>query len=135
MKPALPAPDEVTLLLAVARRDETAFGERYGRFSRTMFSMMRRIVDSLAEAGEGGQKSFWPIWERAPSDRPELGSPFCRIATRARRQAIGRPRADDYYYAAAGTAPMDTVSPHGRAARVSLTATAWKKWREAAAVG
>ncbi len=39
-------------------------------------------------------------------------------------------RAGDYYHAAAGTVHNDTVSPSGCTAVVSLTATAWKKWRQ-----
>lgn len=39
-------------------------------------------------------------------------------------------RAGDYYIAAEGTAHIDTVSPSGCTALVSLTARAWKKWRE-----
>jgi hypothetical protein len=39
-------------------------------------------------------------------------------------------RAGDYYIAAEGTAHVDTVSPSGCTALVSLTARAWKKWRE-----
>ena len=39
-------------------------------------------------------------------------------------------RAGDYYYAAEGTAHTDTVSPSGCTAMVSLTARAWKQWRQ-----
>lgn len=39
-------------------------------------------------------------------------------------------QAGDYYFAAEGTAHTDTVSPSGCTALVSLTARAWKKWRE-----
>lgn len=39
-------------------------------------------------------------------------------------------RAGDYYHAAEGTAHVDTVSPSGCTALVSLTARAWEKWRQ-----
>lgn len=39
-------------------------------------------------------------------------------------------RAGDYYYAGAGTPHTNTVSTGGCTALVSLTARAWKKWRE-----
>ena len=39
-------------------------------------------------------------------------------------------RAGDYYHAEEGTAHLDTVSPSGCVALVSLTARSWKKWRE-----
>ena len=87
-------PEDVTLLLAVARRDETAFAELYDRFSRPVFSLVVRIVRSRAEAEEVLQESFWQIWEHAPAYRAELGSPFCWMVTVARRKAIDRLRAN-----------------------------------------
>src|ERR1043166_1823842 len=39
-------------------------------------------------------------------------------------------RAGDYYFAEEGTAHTDTISPSGCVALVTLTARAWKKWRE-----
>jgi len=39
-------------------------------------------------------------------------------------------RAGDYYHAAAGTSHTDIVSPGGCRALVTLTARAWKRWRE-----
>jgi RNA polymerase sigma-70 factor (ECF subfamily) len=89
-----PEPDDVHLLLAVARRDEAAFEEFYNRFSRPLFSLVVRILRSEAEAEEILQDSFWQIWEHAPSYREALGSPFCWIITIARRKAIDRLRAN-----------------------------------------
>ena len=40
-------------------------------------------------------------------------------------------RAGDYYFAAEGTTQGETVSPSGCTALLSLTARAWKQWREA----
>lgn len=42
-------------------------------------------------------------------------------------------RAGDYYFAAEGTTQGATVSPSGCVALLSLTARAWKQWREALA--
>jgi hypothetical protein len=39
-------------------------------------------------------------------------------------------RAGDYYRADEGTLHVGTVSPSGCLALVSLTARAWKQWRE-----
>lgn len=94
MTTAAPEPDDVPLLLAVARRDETAFAQLYDRMSRPVFAMIARIVRSHAEAEEVLQEAFWQVWEHAPSYRPELGSPFCWIVTVARRKAIDRLRAN-----------------------------------------
>lgn len=86
--------DDATLLQAVARRDEAAFGELYDRLSRPVFSMVVRVLRSRAESEEVLQEAFWQIWERAPAYRPELGSAFCWIVTIARRKAIDRLRAN-----------------------------------------
>lgn len=94
MKPAPSDSDDVTLLLAVARRDEAAFAALYDRLARPIFSMVVRIVRSRAEAEEVLQEAFWQIWESATAYRPELGSPFCWMVTVARRKAIDRLRAN-----------------------------------------
>lgn len=94
MKPAPSAPDDVTLLLAVAQRDEAAFAALYDRLARPIFSLIVRIVRSRAEAEEVLQEAFWQIWEHAPGYRPDLGSPFCWMVTVARRKAIDRLRAN-----------------------------------------
>ena len=94
MSPPTPEPDDIALLLAVARRDEAAFAELYEKLSRPLFSLVVRVVRSTAEAEEILQEAFWQIWEKAPSYRPELGSPFTWIVTIARRKAIDRLRAN-----------------------------------------
>jgi RNA polymerase sigma-70 factor (ECF subfamily) len=94
MKPAPSQPDDITLLLAVAQRDEASFGLLYDRLSRPIFSLVVRIIRSRAEAEEVLQEAFWQIWESAPAYRPELGSPFCWMVTVARRKAIDRLRAN-----------------------------------------
>jgi len=118
MKPDPTEPDDVALLLAVARRDEAAFGEFYGRFSRPIFSLILRVVRSHAEAEEILQEAFWRIWENAPSYRPALGSPFCWIVTIARRKAIDRLRANSRHLqriadAQAADADAGWVEPSG----------------------
>jgi RNA polymerase sigma-70 factor (ECF subfamily) len=94
MKSNPSASDDAALLLAVARRDEAAFGTLYDRMARPVFSLVVRIVRSRAEAEEILQEAFWQVWERAPDYRAELGSAFCWIVTVARRKAIDRLRAN-----------------------------------------
>ena len=94
MKPASSQPEDISLLLAVAQRDEVAFGTLYDRMSRPIFSLVVRIIRSRAEAEEVLQEAFWQIWESAPAYRPDLGSPFCWMVTVARRKAIDRLRAN-----------------------------------------
>ena len=89
-----PEPDDVSLLQAVARRDETALAALYDRFSRPVFSLVVRVVRSTAEAEEILQETFWLIWEKASGYQPALGSPFAWIVTIARHKAIDRLRAN-----------------------------------------
>ncbi len=91
---AMNAPEDATLLQAVARRDEAAFAELYDRLSRPVFSLIVRVLRSRAEAEEVLQEAFWQVWERARDYRVELGSPFCWVVTIARRKAIDRLRAN-----------------------------------------
>ena len=67
-------PDDVALLLAVARRDEEAFAALYDRMERPIFSLIVRILRERAEAEEVLQEAFWQIWQHAESYRPELGT-------------------------------------------------------------
>ena len=94
MNPRAPTSDDASLLLAVARRDEAAFGALYDRMARPVFALVVRIVRSRAEAEEVLQEAFWQVWARAPDYSVELGSPFCWIVTVARRKAIDRLRAN-----------------------------------------
>lgn len=87
------APDDATLLQAIAQRDEAAFAALYDRFSRPVFSLVVRVLHSRAEAEEVLQEAFWQVWERAPDFRAELGTAFCWVVTIARRKAIDRLRA------------------------------------------
>jgi RNA polymerase sigma-70 factor (ECF subfamily) len=94
MKNAVSTSDDVALLLAVARRDETALATLHDGMSCPIFSLVRRIVRSRAEAEEVLQEAFWRIRESAAGFQPQLGSPFCWSGTTARREAIDRLRAN-----------------------------------------
>ncbi len=94
MTPTPHEPDDVALLLAVARRDEVAFAALYDRMERPIFSLIVRILRVRAEAEEVLQEAFWQIWQHADSYRPELGTPFCWMVTVARRKAIDRLRSN-----------------------------------------
>lgn len=85
---------ERDLMLRVAAREEKAFEALYDRFSRVLFSMVVRILESRSEAEEVLQEAFWQIWEQAPKYDSTLGTPFCWCVTVARRRAIDRLRAN-----------------------------------------
>ncbi len=84
--------EETDLLLRVAQRDADAFARLYDRLSPVLYSLVFRILRSKVEAEDVLQEAFWQIWERAPSYRVDLGSPFCWTVTLARNKAIDRLR-------------------------------------------
>ena len=111
-------PDDVALLLAVARRDEVAFAALYDRMERPIFSLIVRILRVRAEAEEVLQETFWQIWQHAESYRPELGTPFCWMVTVARRKGIDRLRANTRHLqrieeAQSGRTQEDFATPAG----------------------
>lgn len=84
---------DLDLLLAVARKDETAFAQFYDRYSRVLYSLVLRIVHNQSEAEDVLQEAFWLIWERAGEFRADRGTPFSWCVTIARHKAIDRVRA------------------------------------------
>lgn len=85
---------ERDLMLRVAAREEEAFEALYDRFSRVLFSMIVRILESRSESEEVLQEAFWQIWEQAPKYDATMGTPFCWCVTVARRRSIDRLRAN-----------------------------------------
>lgn len=130
-----PAPDDVSLMLAIAQRDETAFSLLYDRMSGPVFGLILRILRSRAEAEEILQEAFWQVWTRAPDYRRDLGTPFSWVVTIARRKAIDRLRANarhveriadaqrattDADFFGATSADQADASEAGRAVRAAL---------------
>lgn len=113
-----PAP-EVSLLLRVGSGDATAFDALYERFAPPVFSFVLRIVGSHREAEDVAQDTFVQVWHRASDYRPDFGSPFCWIATIARRKAIDRVRKNTRHrriLAASGEDVLPPPAERGQAA-------------------
>jgi RNA polymerase sigma-70 factor, ECF subfamily len=127
MSPTAALPDDASLLLAVARRDEAAFAALYDRLARPVFSMIVRIVRSRAEAEEVLQEAFWQVWERAPDFRPERGSAFSWIVTIARRKAIDRLRANSRHLERIAEAPAGPIEGAGESSVAVTTLVAGER--------
>ena len=85
---------DVALLDRVIARDPSALGELYDTYSRLLFSLILRILNSRDEAEEVLQEVFVQTWTRASTYHPALGSPAGWLVGIARNRAIDRLRAN-----------------------------------------
>jgi RNA polymerase sigma-70 factor, ECF subfamily len=84
---------DLGLLQRIAARDERAVAELYDRHSRLVFSILRRMLRSQADAEDVLQETFVRVWSRADSYDPALGSPATWLTRIARNRAVDRLRA------------------------------------------
>lgn len=84
---------DLALLQRIVARDERAVAELYDRHSRLVFSVLRRILRSQADAEDVLQETFVRVWSRADTYDPALGSPSTWLTRIARNRAVDRLRA------------------------------------------
>jgi len=65
--------DEDLLELVAARRDETAFDELYGRYSRAVYTLVVRLIGDRAGSEDVVQQAFINVWRAAAGYRRERG--------------------------------------------------------------
>jgi RNA polymerase sigma-70 factor (ECF subfamily) len=107
----VPAPDAGTLLKAVARGDEAAFGKLYDLVAPRVYGLIRRVLRDPAQAEEVAQEVLVEVWRSAAQFDPERGSPTAWVFTIAHRRAVDRARseqADTDRTMRIGAASMDT---------------------------
>jgi len=98
LRPALvPAatPQELTtgeLIDLVARGDERAYEELYGRVSPTVFGLARTILRDPHQAEEVAQEVLLEVWRTAPRFDATRGSANAWITTMAHRRSVDRVR-------------------------------------------
>jgi RNA polymerase sigma-70 factor (ECF subfamily) len=83
---------DLALLQRIVARDERAVGELYNRYSRLVFSLIRRILRSESDAEDVLQETFVRVWSRADTYEAALGSPATWLARIARNRAVDRLR-------------------------------------------
>ena len=93
MDPDLELAAEIALLGRVATGDRRSFAELYDRFSRVLFSVAYRVLNSQEAAEDVLQDVFIQIWEKAPLYDPQRGKPLTWAVTLTRNKAIDRLRA------------------------------------------
>lgn len=91
----LPESNQVTdlsLLQAIARKDESALAALYDRYRLTLFGLLMRILNSREEAEDVLQEVFLQVWRRAADFDERRGRPFTWLVTLTRSRAIDRLR-------------------------------------------
>jgi RNA polymerase sigma-70 factor (ECF subfamily) len=84
--------EDVELLKAVARKDESALARIYDRYRVILFGLLLRILNNRQEAEDVLQEVFLQVWRRAADFDENRGRPFTWLVTLARSRAIDRLR-------------------------------------------
>jgi len=103
------------LLEKVAEGDLSAFEQLYDLFSRPLFAMALRILNSREEAEEVVQDAFLAIWHKADTYNPELSRPFSWMILISRRLSWNKLRSRGRHQrklSALGDAGEVDVNPH-----------------------
>lgn len=88
------APDPDSLLQAVARGDEQAFGELYDQLSAGVHGLARRVVRDPVRAEEIAQEVFLQVWQTAGRFDAGRGSARTWVLTLTHRRAVDAVRRD-----------------------------------------
>src|SRR5512139_4247096 len=78
----------ISLLAAVAERDEAAFERLYAATRAKLFGVVLRILQRQDLAEEVIQETYVKIWHSAGQFNPALSSPITWMASIARNRAI-----------------------------------------------
>jgi RNA polymerase sigma-70 factor, ECF subfamily len=70
---AVEAPDDATLVAAIARGDSSALEALYDRYSAVVFRMAMRVLKNREQAEEVVQEAFWRVWRRSSSFESDRG--------------------------------------------------------------
>jgi RNA polymerase sigma-70 factor, ECF subfamily len=113
LRPEQAQSNDVDLLKAIARQDETALAELYDRYRVILFGLLVRILNSREEAEDVLQEVFLQVWRRAADFDETRGRPFTWLVTLARSRGIDRLRslaARDRVAIAGAREPTEQVS-------------------------
>jgi RNA polymerase sigma-70 factor, ECF subfamily len=113
LQPEQAQPNDVDLLKAIARQDESALAELYDRYRVILFGLLVRILNSREEAEDVLQEVFLQVWRRAADFDENRGRPFTWLVTLARSRGIDRLRslgARERVAIAGAREPSDEVS-------------------------
>lgn len=80
------------LLTLMARGDQSAFREFYGRHARKAISLAIRVLRDRGLAEDAVQEAFLAAWQQAGSYRAELAKPASWLLTFVHRRAVDHVR-------------------------------------------
>jgi RNA polymerase sigma-70 factor (ECF subfamily) len=80
------------LLTLIARDDESAFREFYGRHAKTALGLAFRVLRDRALAEDAVQEAFLAVWRQAGSYRAECAKPASWLLTFVHRRAVDQIR-------------------------------------------
>lgn len=83
---------DALLLQRIARKDESAVGELYDRYSAYLYSLILHIVRVDGEAEDSLQEVFMRVWDKAATYNETLGAPAVWLTRIARNLAIDKLR-------------------------------------------
>ncbi|MGH7406643.1 MAG: sigma-70 family RNA polymerase sigma factor [Candidatus Methylomirabilales bacterium] len=86
------AREALTLLRAIAQKEEQALARLYDLYSSAVFGCLFRILGRREEAEEVLLEVFWQVWEQANRYDPGRGAPFTWLYAIARSRALDRVR-------------------------------------------
>lgn len=92
--PAEPALPDETLLVRVARGDQSAYATLYERRAGQVYGLVRRVLRDPAQSEEVAQEVLLDVWRTAPRYDPARGSAAAWIMTMAHRRAVDRVRSE-----------------------------------------
>jgi RNA polymerase sigma-70 factor (ECF subfamily) len=77
-----------TLLARTAQGDMAALAMLYDRYAPTVLGITLKILQDRARAEDLLQETFWQVWQRASTYRPESGSVTGWLFQMARQLAL-----------------------------------------------
>lgn len=81
------------LLVAVSRREESAFAELYDRYAPLVYGLARQVLRRDSDAQAVISDVFWEIWQRGERFNPNRGSARTYLLTLARSRSVDALRA------------------------------------------
>jgi len=79
---------DAELMERLVRREELALEQLYNRYSRTVYSLVLRIIGQPAAAQEVVQEAFLQLWRNAHAYRPSRGPVEPWLLTLSRNRAL-----------------------------------------------
>jgi RNA polymerase sigma-70 factor (ECF subfamily) len=82
------------LLVLVAKGDQEAYAELYGRMSAPIYGLVRRVLRDPSQSEEVAQEVLLAVWRTAARFDENQGSATAWVMTMAHRRAVDRVRSE-----------------------------------------